>query len=409
VAAGAINEPAAAAVGEGGRDGVKRRKCASGRALGGGTTLAHEVSRQEGRLQMKHSILATLSALATSALVMAPDQAGAATYSGDGWLQLVKSSSKSASTTIAGNDFGVGYSAYFGLAGYDWDVASNTITTVCSTYIVFSFPAIKTVSEGDCASLPGTQLSASVSIETTSYGGDPAQKTTLTAVWDVQDTGAMARVEGYFRVPVTLFDEDLDLFKLTAAASGKSYAGDSISADIYVLGSKIYGGAATLPASVRLVEECMTLAEVDAQFSLMGIPITVSASSDGCVYVDASASWSNRTLSGSVTPGASVDATVKAGVGGDGGFASASAGVYGNIVVVDASLPLTISAAVGTSGITVTESAKLTMTGLDGEVGLYAEGCLFGICEEASKMIFDWTGMTYASATIFSASQTLPY
>lgn len=357
---------------------------------------------------MKQSILATLSALATSALVMAPDPAGAATYSGDGWLQLVKSSSKSASTTIAGNDFGVGYSAYFGLGGYDWDVASNTITTVCSTYVVLSIP-IKTVSVGDCASLPGTQLSASVAIEMTTYKGDPAQKMTSTAVWDVQDTGAMARVEGYFRVPVTLFDEDLDLFKLTAAATGKSYAGDSISADIYVLGSKIYGGAATLPASVRLVEECMTLAEVDAQFSLMGIPITVSASSDGCVYVDASASWSNRTLSGSVTPGASVDATLKAGVGGDGGFASASAGVYGNIVVVDASLPLTISATVGTSGITVTESAKLTMTGLDGEVGLYAEGCLFGICEEASKKIFDWTGMTYASATIFSASQTLLY
>lgn len=351
---------------------------------------------------------ARCSALAAAAaLSLAPTAARAGTDSGEGWLQLYLSSSKSASTTIAGNDFGVGYSAYFALEGYNWDVAPNTITTTCVTTFASFPPSIST--SGMCGELPGTVQSANVTVESTMSGGWPVQKHTQTIVWDVPDAGKMAQVDGYFRVPVTLFDEDFDLFKLTGTGLGRSYAGDTIGADLYVLGSKIYGASASLPASKRLAEKCITLAEAEASFSVLGIPITVSASSDGCIYVDASASWASNALSGSLTPGASVDATLKAGVGGDAGFASASAGVYGNITVVDASLPLTLSAAVGSSGITVTESAKLTMTGLDGEAGLYAEGCIFGICEEATKTIFEWTGMTYASTTIFSSSKTLSY
>jgi hypothetical protein len=322
-------------------------------------------------------------------------------------MQLYLSSSQSASTTIASNDFGVGYSAYFALEGYNWDVAANTITTTCVTTIAMFPPGVST--SGMCGELPGTVQSSSSTSEQAMSGGFPVVKITSTVVWDVPDSGKMAQVDGYFRVPVTLFDEDFDLFKLTGTGLGRSYAGDTIGADVYVLGSKIYGASASLPASKRLAEKCITLAEAEASYSLMGIPITVSASSDGCIYVDASASWASNALSGSLTPGASVDATLKAGVGGDAGFASASAGVYGNITVVDASLPLSLAAAVGPTGITVTESAKLTMTGLDGEVGLYAEGCLFGICEEATKTLFDWTGMTYASTTIFSASKTLDY
>ena len=65
--------------------------------------------------------------------------------------------------------------------------------------------------------------------------------------------------------------------------------------------------------------------------------------------------------------------------------------------------------AVRMNGVTTTESAKLTMTGLDGEAGLYAEACFLFYCEDDTLTIFDWTGMTYASASIFSASQTVNY
>ncbi len=365
---------------------------------------------------MSHkSFAARCSAFAAAAsLAIVPAAARATTYSGHGWVQLQKSSSNSTSTTIAGNDFGIGYTAYFGLEGYNWDVAPNNVNVSCVSYDVeYELPLIGSVTipivESTCPTLPGTKLSSTTASSSASYDGYPATKKTTTVVWDVPDAGAMAEVEGYFSVPVTLFDEDFDLFKLTGYGIGRTYASDLVSADVYVLGAKIYGDWAYLPASTRIAEKCQTLAEADASFSLLGIPVTVSASADGCIYVDASASFAGRTLSGSLTPGASVDATLKAGVGGDAGFASASAGIYGNITVIDASVPLTISAAVLFGGVTVTESAKLTMTGLDGEAGFYVEGCLFGICEEATKEIFDWTGMTYASTTIFSASQTVSY
>jgi hypothetical protein len=359
---------------------------------------------------MQKHFAAHLSALAaTTALALAPTAAHATTYSGQGWVQLQKSASDSASKTIEGEDFGIGYTAYFGLEGYNWDVAPNTISVSCVSYVVdmglFDFTFV----ESECANLPGAKLSSSTASTSTTYNGLPATKKTTTVVWDVPDAGAVARVDGYFSVPVTLFSEDFDLFKLTGTGIGNTHGNDIVSADVYVLGAKIASASAYLPASTRIAEQCVTLAEAEANYSLMGIPITVSASSDGCIYVDASASWGNRTLSGSLTPGASVDLTLKAGVGGDAGFVSASAGVYGNITVIDASVPVTLSAAVVAGGVTVTESAKLTMTGLDGDAGLYAEGCFLLWCEEETLSLFDWTGLTYASTTIFSESQTISY
>ncbi len=355
---------------------------------------------------MKHM---TFAAAALSALALAPTAARATTYSGQGWVQLQKSASDSASTTIKSNDFGIGYSAYFALEGYNWDVATNKISVSCVSYVVDLGLYDVTVSESECATLPGPLLSNTTASSSTTYGGFPATKKTQTLVWDVQDAGALARVDGYFSVPVTLFDEDFDLFKLTATGIGNTHGNDVVSADVYVLGAKIAGESASLPASTRVVEECVTLVEVEAEYSLIGIPISVSASSDGCIYVDASGSWGNRTLTGTVTPGASVDATVKAGVGADAVVVSAEAGVYGNITVIDASLPISLSASVLAGGVTVTESAKLTMTGLDGEVGLYAEACFLFYCDDSSVTIFDWSGLTYASTTVFSASQTLSY
>jgi hypothetical protein len=351
---------------------------------------------------------AAVTAAVTAAAALAPSEARATTYSGTGWVQLQKSASDSAATTIEGNDFAIGYTAYFALEGYNWDVAGNTVSVSCVSYDVFS--GLFTVTESECATLPGTLQSSSTASSSTTYGGLPATKKTTTLVWDVPDVGALGRLDGYFSLPVTLFDEDFDLFKLTGTATGNTHGNDDISAGVYVVGAKIAGGTASLPASARVVEECVTLVEVEAEYALVGIPITVSASSDGCIYVDVSASWGGRTLTGTLTPGASVDATVKAGVGADIGVASAEAGVYGSITVVDASVPVSLSAAIVAGGVTVTESVKLTMTGMDGEVGLYAEACvLFFGCEDDSLTLFDWTGLTYANTTLFSASQTINY
>jgi len=31
------------------------------------------------------------------------------------------------------------------------------------------------------------------------------------------------------------------------------------------------------------------------------------------------------------------------------------------------------------------------------------------VCDEQTLTLFDWTGLTYANATLFSASQTISY
>src|SRR4029078_12328577 len=94
-------------------------------------------------------------------------------------------------------------------------------------------------------------------------------------------------------------------------------AADSLSAEVFVLGSLITGGNLPLPVNKRLAHKCMTLFDADASFTLVALPITVGALSEGCRNVDGNASFVDRTLSGTLTPNASVDATFSAGIGVD--------------------------------------------------------------------------------------------
>jgi hypothetical protein len=356
-----------------------------------------------------HGFRAACASLVLGALALAPGAASAATFSDTGWVQLQASASDSASTTIAGYDFGIGYSARFAVEGYNFDVAPNTVSVSCISMVVDTIITI-TIPITTCPTLPGIKLSQTVTNTPVTLNGLPATRRTTTIVWDVPDAGAMARVDGFFAVPATLFSEDFDAFKLTASGIGNTGGIDSVNAQVFVLGSQIAGASAILPVpSKRLVHKCATLFDVDASFSVVGLPVTVGASSEGCLDVDASAAFTNRTLTGTLTPGASVDATFSAGIGVDVVVASAQAGVSGNLTVVDARLPLTFSAAIGDAGLTLSETGKLTMTGLDGEVDLFAEGCLLGGCVEGSLTIFDWTGLTFVDATLFSLSQTLAF
>jgi hypothetical protein len=330
-------------------------------------------------------------------------------FSDTDWVQLQAAASDDTSTTIAGYDFGIGYDARFALEGYNWDVAPNTVSVSCvSIELEGLFHLIIPISV--CPTLPGTKLSQTVATLPTTVNGVPATRRTTTIVWDVPDAGALARANGSFAVPLTFFSQDMDLLKLTGAAVGDTNGADTLSAQVFVVGSQIAGGSAALPVpSKRLVHKCATLFDADASFTLVALPITVGASSEGCLNVDASASFVNRTLAGTLTPNASIDATFSAGIGIDIIIASAEVGISGNVIVIDASLPLTFSAAIGTSAVTLTESGKLTMTGLDGEVDLFAEACALTACTDGSLTIFDWTGLTLVNATLFNLSQTLNF
>lgn len=368
--------------------------------------------RDRGENRQNHrgrAVRAACMSIAAAGLALASSAAEAATFSDTGWAQVQAAASDDASTTIAGYDFGIGYDARIGIEGYNWDVAPNTVSVSCvSMELEGLFHLIIPISV--CPTLPGTKLSQTVATVPTTFGGQPATRRTTTIVWDVPDAGALARVNGSFAVPLTFFSRDMDLLKLTGAAVGDTSGADALSAQVFVVGAQIAGGTAALPVpSKRLVRKCATLFDADASFTLIALPITVGVSSDGCLNVDGSASFVNRTLAGTLTPSASVDATFSAGIGVDIIVASAEVGIAGNVTVIDASLPLSFSAAIGTSALTLTESGKLTMTGLDGEVDLFAEACALGACTDGSLTIFDWTGLTYVNATLFNLSQTLTF
>ena len=352
---------------------------------------------------------AVCMSIAAAGLALAPSAAHATTFSDTGWVQVQAAASDDATTTIAGYDFGIGYDARFAIEGYNWDVAPNTVSVSCvSLEIEGLFHLIIPLSV--CPTLPGTKLSQTVVTAPATVGGQPATRRTTTIVWDVPDAGALARINGSFAVPLTFFSQDMDLLKLTGAAIGDTNGADSLSAQVFVLGSQIASGTAPLPVpNKRLVHKCATLFDADASFTLVALPITVGASAEGCLNVDANASFVNRTLAGTLTPNASVDATFSAGIGVDIIIASAQVGIAGNVTVIEASLPVSFSAAVGTSAVTVSESGKLTMTGLDGEVDLFAEACALGACTDGSLTIFDWTGLTLVNATLFSLTQTLNF
>src|SRR5262249_9610623 len=151
---------------------------------------------------------------------------------------------------------------------------------------------------------------------------------------DVPDAGATARLDGFLEIPATLFSHGYSLFKLAGDAIGNTDSDSTLGGDVFVLGHKIAHGDATLPFRRQLLHKCVTLLDAPASFTVLGIPVTVDLSSTGCLDIDASAAFTRRTLSGSLTPSASVDATASAGIGIDVGVASAEAGVSGSLTLV---------------------------------------------------------------------------
>jgi hypothetical protein len=342
---------------------------------------------------------------------------GDSVMSDTGWIKMEHSRSHFASRSFAGKDFGIGYSAGFGLEAYDWDAAPNTIVVDCHTLhnvIVESAPAGPwNRIGGNCPVMPGELVSSVVTDERIAPNRVPDPTIILRShaqTWDVPDNGSLAQLRGTFAVPATVFSHDLEVFKIKLTARGESPGANFVSAKLVVLGDIVADPFLALPASTRLVEEAMTLFDVDANFNVMGIPITVGASADGTLYVDATASFDNLTLAGSLVPGANVDLTARAGIGGYAGGVGASAGVSGTATLVDVSQPATLSAEIAPDGIAITENVALNITGLDGHIDLYVEGCLGALgCQSASKEIFDWTGMTFANLELFNLSQHIDY
>src|SRR5262249_2638629 len=147
---------------------------------------------KQSDMRVRRALLAGVSAVAAFA---AAPRAQAQVVSDTGWVQLHESASDAASTSIAGYDFGIGYSVSFSIEGYNWDVAPNTVTVTCVSYTVDTGITTITVQTAICPVLPGTIASQSTVNTDVSYAGFPAVKHTRTVVWNVPDAGATARLD----------------------------------------------------------------------------------------------------------------------------------------------------------------------------------------------------------------------
>lgn len=119
------------------------------------------------------------------------------------------------------------------------------------------------------------------------------------------------------------------------------------------------------------------------------VPITTTGSLDGTLYINGSLSTDGSSIELGVTPGLDLSGSIAAGVG----VACASAGVRGNLTMIDASVPSTLELSTnGACGNRVTADidSAVEMTTMGGSLEVYAEAC--GL--EWSKEIVSWNGVT---------------
>ena len=130
-------------------------------------------------------------------------------------------------------------------------------------------------------------------------------------------------------------------------------------------------------------------------FMLGPVPVTVSAGATGTLSLAVTTGTAIV-----VTPGIALDATLSAGIGGDGDFISASAGIRGTLDLIDISLPISMNAYLSGSTWMYSVTGTLEISTLSGVLALYAEASLdFGFFEigaEYSYDLFSWEGLSWS-------------
>jgi hypothetical protein len=139
-----------------------------------------------------------------------------------------------------------------------------------------------------------------------------------------------------------------------------------------------------------------TFFEAEDEFALGPIPITVTADVTGTIGVDASLVPGSSGVDVTLTPHADLTASASAGVG----VSGASAGVRGELTLIDLRTPIELS--LSFTDKKYTTSADLNISTLDGSIDLYAE-LLFA---EWDTNIASWDGYSH-SVNLFKQSGSM--
>lgn len=167
----------------------------------------------------------------------------------------------------------------------------------------------------------------------------------------------------------------------------------------------------------------MTGTKPTAWFSLLGIPVRVSAGMAGTLGLEYEANVQiNRgnqatgcsnigaTFEGMFAPYVNVDATAEAAAD----FVVAAVGVKVDLALVHLRLPLNVAITlvspagqIASTQLTVKTSLEANIRNLDGRLAAFARLGVCPLCTEAQQTIFSWSGFERAF-TLFSKTATLP-
>jgi hypothetical protein len=205
-----------------------------------------------------------------------------------------------------------------------------------------------------------------------------------------------AEVMGDAGVNATLLSSTKTIVELSGYVGNAGSQSNSFKLEVY--GHSTRTGTVGVDFSPPSVSA--TFVEASAQFDVGPIPIEVSAEVTGTVGVDAQAVAGSSGFNVTVTPNANLTASGSVSTG----VACVSAGIEGEVNLINVSVPLSLDLSIGSNG----SSTQYTMTGnldistLDGSIDLFANACL----AEWKMNIASWNGVTY-TASLFNQSGTM--
>lgn len=195
-------------------------------------------------------------------------------------------------------------------------------------------------------------------------------------------------------IDLSVFGNDVSLFSATGYQTSTDDGSSLTLGAVEVLGT-------SMSLSFSVSKEFFSK---EKTFVVGVVPVTVGASASGSLGLSTEVSLGTMTI----TPSAGLYAEVSAGIGGGSDYAGTSAGIKGQLTLLELSLPIKMKIYYS-SGWKFTVSGELTIETLSGTLSLYAEAFvkLFGIKYgvEYSYKLFSWTGLQWTK-TLFSKTSS---
>lgn len=206
-----------------------------------------------------------------------------------------------------------------------------------------------------------------------------------------------ARVDSATGIDVTILGTSIELFSATAYQTETNDGSRLNTASVEIFG--ISNPGANVSYEQTFFEESKT-------YMVGPVPVFVSVGASGELGLSlAFGGGAGLTL----TPTAGIYATAEAGVGGECDLGGASAGIRGQLTLIEVGLPITLNLYIDGGQPRYSVKGDLTLTSLSGLLELYAEAyvkiCFVKVSADWTYGLFSWTGVEW-SKNLFNQSGT---